>query len=320
MAGREPGVDAVRSGRTSGAAALVAVALSACSPVDEPPDADWEDWQEIDGPLAPELGAPAPGLTPTAASAPRGRRLRIVSYNVAFGEDVDAIAEVLRRDPDLGSADVYLLQEIESYPDEGGCRAARLADRLGLEYAYAPSREKQEGTHGLAILSAHPISDFAVMRLPRADVPRTGAPRIATEIDITVDDVLVRVVNVHLDTTLNVVERVLQLRPAAIDQPDPVILAGDFNTNDFVWAGDVLPLLPLASALDTRQAGQLDDFMSRLGFAAPTAGWGATERYLGHESRLDSIYVRGLVAIDGGIERDVDLSDHWPLWLDVELP
>jgi endonuclease/exonuclease/phosphatase family metal-dependent hydrolase len=217
-------------------------------------------------------------------------------------------------------AGVLLLQEIESYPEEGACRASRLAERLGMAYAYAPARGKGDGTHGLAILSAFPIEDLEVMWLPEADVPRTGAPRIAIQADVVLDGGRrLHVVDLHLDTTLNVGERLVHLRPAVIDPPDPIVVGGDFNTNDFAWAGDAVPLLPLDSAIDTAQAPAVDELMDALGYAAPTAALGPTEERLGVESRLDSIYVRGVTAVDAGVARDGSVSDHWPLWLVLEL-
>jgi hypothetical protein len=68
----------------------------------------WIDAAAIDGALAPELVL-------DRFDAPAGERLRVVSWNVHFGADVDALAVGLD-DPALAGADVVLLQEIEAYP------------------------------------------------------------------------------------------------------------------------------------------------------------------------------------------------------------
>ncbi len=287
--------------------------VAACG-VDLTPASEWQPWDAIDPPLRPELGAPSR----MPASDPD--RLRVVTFNVAGGARVDDLARALREDPDLAPASLILLQEAESYPDEGTPRAARLADELGLGYAYIPGRPKGDGTLGLAILSAYPIDALSVMVLPDAGVPITGTTRIAAQADILVGGRPLRIVDLHLDTSLNIRERMVELRPAVIDQAEPIIVGGDFNTNDFVWAGDAVPLTPLASAVDTGQAPMIDELMARLGYDAPTADLGATESHLGVESRLDSIYVRGLAASGGEVVRDVDLSDHWPVWIDVTAP
>jgi endonuclease/exonuclease/phosphatase family metal-dependent hydrolase len=301
------------------AAALVVPALCAACGIDLTPPAEWTPWEAIDPPLQPELGAPPlePASSQRAVSIDP---LRVVTYNVATGVTLDEVGEALAADPELATAGLLLLQELESYPGEGASRAAILAERLGLAYAYIPSREKKDGTHGLAILSAFPIDGLAVMVLPDAGVPLTGAVRIAARADVHIEGRVVAIVDLHLDTSLNIGERMVELRPAVIDQPDAVIVAGDFNTNDFIWADGAVPLTPVASAVDTEQAPMIDEFMARLGYQAPTAGFGPTESHLGVESRLDSIYVRGYPTGAGGVVRSVDASDHWPVWLDVELP
>jgi endonuclease/exonuclease/phosphatase family metal-dependent hydrolase len=128
----------------------------------------------------------------------------------------------------------------------------------------------------------------------------------------------VRFIAVHLDTRLNPSERVLQLRPAVKDAPAPVVVAGDFNTNPMTWAFNVVPVLP-QSASASDQAPILDDYMRSIDYQTPTASFGATVSFPGFAPRLDSIYVRGLAVGTGAVERSVTVSDHWPMWLDVEL-
>lgn len=298
--------------------AAVILTAGACS-ADLTPPADWQTWDSIEGPLRPALGPP-PAQSADAADTISTDPLRVVTYNVNTAADVDGIARALAGDPDLSRAGLLLLQEVESYPVEGAARAARLAARLGLAYAYVPAREKAGGTHGLAILSAFPIDNLEVMVLPRADVPRTGHVRIAIQADVDVAGRVLHVVDLHLDTSMNVDERVVELRPAVIDQPDQVLVGGDFNTNDFAWADDTVPLLPVDSALDTRQAPVVDDFMGRLGYEAATADFGPTETMYGVEERMDSIYLRGLAHQGGAVVRRVTASDHWPIWMDVTVP
>jgi endonuclease/exonuclease/phosphatase family metal-dependent hydrolase len=59
--------------------------------------------------------------------------------------------------------------------------------------------------------------------------------------------------------------------------------------------------------------------MDSIGFTNPTAELGNTEVRYGIESRLDAVFVRGMVYGDRGVERDVTLSDHWPVWVDVRM-
>jgi hypothetical protein len=174
---------------------------------------------EIEGEFKPELG-PLPASAPQVI-ATRGiptSPLRVVSFNVQRLEDVDAVADVFLHHPDLSRAGLILLQEVERHPLEGASRIARLADRLGLGYVYIPARIKGDGTHGLAILSPFPILDVQEMELPHADLTISEARRIAVSANVLVDGKLLPVVNVHLDTVLNVRARA---RPRAGRRPRP---------------------------------------------------------------------------------------------------
>jgi hypothetical protein len=37
------------------------------------------------------------------------------------------------------------------------------------------------------------------------------------------------------------------------------------------------------------------------------------------ELKLDWIWLRGLQSTTYGIDRKIDISDHWPLWINVKL-
>jgi endonuclease/exonuclease/phosphatase family metal-dependent hydrolase len=264
----------------------------------------WVPAEEVGAPYRVEIGAaPVPRVA--------GDALRVVTFNVHLGEDVEALAAAIEGDAEVAAFDVLLVQEIEAYP--GDRRAARLAERLGVGYVYAPARVEGEGTHGLAILSGLELTGVQVMELPFADLGFHSRRRIALAADVGG----VRVVNVHLDTRINAGERVEQLRPAVVGLPEIAVVAGDFNTNPFVWAGSVVPVAPASTTGAGDQAAVVDDFMGELGFAGgvdePTQQAGPLEL------RLDAIYVRGVAAGEAHVARGVDGSDHWPLWIDLDI-
>jgi len=60
--------------------------------------------------------------------------------------------------------------------------------------------------------------------------------------------------------------------------------------------------------------------MRGLGFETPAANVGPTETVHGIESRLDAIFTRGLAVTEAQVERSLDVSDHWPVWVDITLP
>jgi len=291
---------------------LAAAALLAACTADLGPPGEWTPWDQVEERFRPELVEPPSPAAPSAT-------LRIVSFNVERASDPDLLVRGIQADAEISQADVLLVQEIDAYPEEDGSRAARVAAALGVGYVYAPARRQDDGTHGLAIFSRHRLDNVRVMALPFADLSFRSVRRVALAADVATPNGPVHLINVHLDTRLNVTERILQLRPAVLDAADPVVVAGDFNTNPYVWADGSIPLLPTDAIVDTDQGPVLDDYMRALAFDTPTAGVGATQHIAGFELRLDAIYTRGLELGEPHVERDVNVSDHWPLWLDVTV-
>jgi endonuclease/exonuclease/phosphatase family metal-dependent hydrolase len=294
--------------------AALAIFLAGCS-LELGPTAPWVDADSVEGPLAAELVAPPANALAVPAV------VRVVSFNVEKGADVDGLARAIRSTPGLAGGTIFLLQEIESHPGEGGSRASRLAAALGMGYAYTPERIEGDGTHGPAILSPWPLEHVQIMALPYADLAFSRAPRIALAAEVHVGDAVLHVIDLHLDTRLNATERILQMRPAVKDAPWPAIVGGDLNTNPYAWVADgALPEVPTDSVVDTDQAPVIDDYMRHIDYATPTAGLGPTQSFAGIvDSRLDSIYVRGMSCVPGAVERSVTISDHFPLWIDVTL-
>lgn len=241
-------------------------------------------------------------------------RLRLVTYNVHMIEAAK-IAAALRAKPDLAAADLVLLQEVESYPEEGESRACAAAKQLGLHCAYAPGYGLADGgSHGVAILSRFPLTDLEVTELPYNDTVLNSARRVALGATVDAGSGPVRIYAVHLDNRINPVERVQQLAPVldAADQRDlPTVIAGDMNTSSFKWIGS---LIPVPSSM---QDDQLESFVRLRGFSTPVIGSGATSTWLG--MRLDAVYTRGVEVGAYHVEADVRASDHLPMWADLEL-
>src|ERR1041384_4413084 len=74
-------------------------------------------------------GAPAPAATLKAD----GRVLRVVTYNVQWGKNVDRAINVLQTRAPLPDADIVVLQEMYA----AGTR--RIADALGMSWVYYPA-------------------------------------------------------------------------------------------------------------------------------------------------------------------------------------
>jgi endonuclease/exonuclease/phosphatase family metal-dependent hydrolase len=261
--------------------------------------------------LAPTLTvAPLAMGEPTAPAPGDPAAPRIASYNVYMPGtigDLEARYEAVRGDEFLDAIDVWLLQEIETL-DGGRLVAAEwIAERLGMHWAFAPTRITDDGdTHGLALLSRYPIKDVAVLWLPAFDLAWNSRDRAALAATIELPSGDARVYNVHLDTKLNFDERAVQLQPVVDDAAahETAIIGGDFNSNSFIWVGRAFP-----AGFDN-QPRRLDELMSSHGYATPLAELGGTSK-LG--LRLDSIYVRGLDVLAGTVHPDQGSSDHHPV-------
>jgi endonuclease/exonuclease/phosphatase family metal-dependent hydrolase len=281
------------------------VVLVGCAGVG--PDEPWVPIEMIEGPLATEQQPPPHPRDP-------GPIVRVVTWNVDEENNTgpDALAAAILGDPALATADVFIFQEEESYPEEGSSRSSRLAALLDVGYVYVPARPKGDGTHGLAIMSPYPLASVREMDLPAT----RGNARIAVEAEVVVGAQTLHVIDVHLETYLDAQQRVLQLRPAVIDAASPVLVSGDFNMGWLQWPASYVPIVSASTASD--QSAVIDSYMRALGFDEPTASSGPTSHAFGEDARLDAVYPRGLDVEFGAVEI-VGPSDHWPMWVDVTL-
>lgn len=253
------------------------------------------------------------GLSDAPSAPPE--TLRIVTFNVHFGRDIGRLSRDIQNSPILSEAQIFLIQEIESHEHEGSGRASKLAESLNLNHVYAPGRlTKNDGTHGLAILSRFPLSDIEVLRLPYYGLRR----RVSLGATADVGGRPLRTYNVHLDTHINAGQHIEQLRPVveqALRHPvRTAVIGGDFNTNPFRWLFRKIPIFY------SNQAAAMDKFMSAQGFSTPLVSGGVTTRERVFKKRLDSLFTRNLTVQDSGVERRVDSSDHYPVWIDIAWP
>ena len=275
------------------------------------------------GALPPAAFRPTPAAmvepitvgSPAAEPAPGPLAPRVASFNLYMPgtlAELETRYEAVRAERDLGTVDLWLLQEIETV--EGGTvnAAEWLADRLGLHWAFAPARGTGDGDlHGLAILSRYPIRDVERLWLPRFSLAWNSRDRAALAATIELPFGDVRVYNVHLDTKLNFDERAVQLAPVMRQAKlyPSVLIGGDFNTNSFIWIARAFPF-----GFD-RQADRLDALMAERGYSAPLAESGGTAT-LG--LRLDAIYVRGMATGLAQVHPRLGESDHSPISVVLE--
>ncbi len=291
-------------------ALALALALAGCTDlVDE--GGPWQPPEMITGALAPELGP-----EPATLAAPS--TLRVATWNVHFGKDVDTLAANIQASPNLAAADVLLVQEIEAYPEEAGSRTQRIAEQLGMTWFYAPARVEWNGTHGIAILSKYPLANPLVRELPYIDQPIKPRARNAQSVEVMIGDRPIRIVNVHLDVRIGPVDRIRQLHPAVAELEGAALLGGDFNSNPYAWVDSTIPLAGTEAIVGSDQAIVLDDYFTQQDFAGALPSTVGTMRIPVVDIRIDNLYARDYAIEGAGVEH-IDGSDHWAVWFDVTL-
>jgi endonuclease/exonuclease/phosphatase family metal-dependent hydrolase len=246
--------------------------------------------------------------------------LRVVAWNVEYTRSLDAQIEALTTDPELSSADVFLLSEVDRCSTRNGVRrAARLlAQAIGGDYAYAIEFVELSigrtigGDTGQAIVSRRPLSGGSVLChagptdwFTSDEEPRLGR-RITLAADVPVGDTTARLYAVHFESEdLFGAERAPQVKEV-LDAAQreacgrPIVVAGDFNT----W----YPTAPERAVMSAA------DFVDAFELLGDTGGTHSSGR------RLDYLYERGFDVLSGTIRRDLDLSDHPPLFATLSLP
>jgi endonuclease/exonuclease/phosphatase family metal-dependent hydrolase len=238
--------------------------------------------------------------------------MRVASFNVGC-KDLSHFVEKMAADNVLSSADVVFLQEIEEY--HGMKEIKEMLSHFGY-YHFAPSRTLEKGEHGIALLSKLPIQDFEAIDLPQFNLGFRSRKRIAIRGKIDFDGTKIQVCNVHLDSRLNIDDRISQLSPLMGEikkDSSRIILGGDFNTIPLKLYRNVVPVGK------SDQFRRLDGFMRLEGFETFEALPKYSMSNRGIRWLLDHIYVRGLKIRQYGVREMFKASDHYPIWADVEV-
>ena len=240
--------------------------------------------------------------------------LSIVTLNIAKVSDPEAILSEWNRYPAIRDADVILLQEVAVPQEPRSGVVVRLAERLHRFVEFA-SPEALPTTLGLAILSRYPLSEVHTITLPKRNLVFRSRTRIALLATAATPLGPVRVAVTHLDTRENPEQRVAQLAPvldSLASEARPAIVAGDLNTNSFVWFGAVLPIVARH-----RQIESVKLLLQSRGFTTPMSGSSPTFDHLG--MKLDWIFSRGLKGMAASIQ-PLDFSDHHAVRAVFQLP
>jgi endonuclease/exonuclease/phosphatase family metal-dependent hydrolase len=248
------------------------------------------------------------------AAAASPSELKIVSYNIRWrgGDALRRLIALLRDDAEIGRADILGLQEVDRNKKRtGNVDTARLmAEELGLYYAWAAppppaDRKQHEEETGVAILSAYPLTDLTRIVLPNAGPG--GRRRVALGATVQIGATLLRVYSVHAETRTSNERRLEQFKAVLDDlrehhaKIERVVVLGDFNT------------------LMGKDVNATSSLFLRAGFTTPFPNNETTWKWFILELKNDWVWLRNLRATASGIDKQIGLSDHWPLWVKVNL-
>jgi endonuclease/exonuclease/phosphatase family metal-dependent hydrolase len=221
--------------------------------------------------------------------------------------------------------DVLCLQEADkSTVRSGGIHVTReLAEQLGMSWVHAaagiPRGLKPEprqwwlnfeeqiqlhdkGDTGVAMLSRLPLEEITRLDLPWKEC--AWRPRLSVGATVRVGPHSVRILNSHIDPHSAIDGQMEQLEVVITEadkSPYPAVLLGDFNT------------LSKQKCNDTRR------LLESRGFVTPFKTGTQTWRGAGIRLHADWIFVRGLEITRWGVARPLNVSDHWPVWAEIQL-
>lgn len=235
--------------------------------------------------------------------------LKVVSYNIRWrgGDELKRLAKLLHEDPEVGGASILCLQEVDRKKKRTGNSntVKTLADSLGMHYAWAAPPAAKPGDEeetGVAILSVYPLAEVKRIVLPNAGPGQRR--RVALGATIEIDGRKWRIYSVHAETRIPLDKKMEQYDAVLEDllgfpADTPAIVMGDFNT----W--------------EPNAGGKTAKLFTNAGLKTPFDGQKTFRRrvlFLPIELHLDWVWLRGLEATSHGVDREIEVSDHFPLW------
>ena len=246
------------------------------------------------------------------ASSPT--EIKLLQYNIRWrsGDDLQTLIKLFQSDPEIGNARILALQEVDRRKKRSGNNntAKLIADELGMHYAWAappaPKPTDEEET-GVALLSVYPLTDVHRIVLPNKGP--NGRSRVALGATVELDSQRWRVYSAHTETRIPVSKKLEQFKAVLDDLASyptnmPAIIMGDLNT----W--------------EPNADGKTNKFFSDAGLKTPFGGEATFRRrvlFVPIELKLDWVWLRGLEAANCGIDRKVEVSDHFPLWTTIKI-
>src|SRR6266550_7438032 len=259
------------------------------------------------------------GLLRKARFGGFGQRKKRVARNIITAVRVFTEGQL------LPGVDILALQEADKETRRaGGHHVAReLAQALQMSWIHVPAgiprgvnpKMRQwwldfeepiglydTGDTGVALLSRLPLSDVTRIDLPWQEC--AWRPRLAMAATVAVGDSSLRIFNAHVDPHAAVdgqMEQLEVLLGQAEKENGPTLVLGDLNT------------------LSKKKVDETRKFLESRGYATPFPTGTATWRGAGIRLHADWIFSRGVRIAKWGVGRPLSVSDHWPIWAEVEV-
>ena len=244
--------------------------------------------------------------------------------NAAVLRNIHTAANAFSNNSLLPPPDILALQEADKETARAGGQhvAAALAAELGVPYVHVgvglprgvkPKQREwwlnfeeqigidEEADMGVALLSRIALNEIARIDLPWHDC--AWRPRLAMAATIKFGEHQFRLFNVHIDPhgpLDNQHQQTEAVLAEARKHDGPVAVLGDFNT------------------LSKQKAVEIRRLMESHDFSTPFPTNIATWRGAGLRFHADWIFVRGLRVSRWGVVRPLNVSDHWPIWAEIE--
>ena len=240
-------------------------------------------------------------------------------------QNLQAAARAFSQGRLLPRVDVLALQEADKETKRAGRHhvARELAEALQMDWVHVPAgiprgvkpKTRQwwldfeepielydTGDTGIGLLSHLKLSNVARIDLPWHEC--AWRPRLAMAATVSLGGRQIRIVNAHVDPHAAVGGQLEQLEVLAAEADKnrgPTLILGDFNT------------LSKTKVLETRS------FMESHGYSTPFPSGTATWRGMGIRLHADWIFYRDVKIAKWGVGRPLGVSDHWPIWAEVDL-
>jgi len=259
--------------------------------------------------------------------------LRELGYNFptqraeAVGRNIKIAARAFSDSRLLPAPDILALQEADKMTGRaGGVHvAARLAEKMQTGYVHVgaglplgikpQAREwwlnfeeqvaiNDDGDMGIALLSHVCLENVERIDLPWHECP--WRPRTAMAASIQMSGQTVRIFNVHIDPhgpLDNQHQQTEAVLATAQQHAGPSIIMGDFNT------------LSKQKAVEIRKLMESHGYVTPFPTDIPTWRGAGVIRF-----HADWIFGRGITFKQWGVAKPLNVSDHWPIWAEIELP